>query len=205
LGVAGTAKPVPTASARLLHSRLTGGVARPTATLRRRSRLAKTLPCGALLRRRVIRPSGRILRRWRITLGGCIAIRELAPCTGLRGLLPRNRALPHSALSRSRSRRRRDAGRLEGTLLLRERNLFRRPRFLARKEPSVGGGARRGRDGPIREAQAGGAGRNRHAPLSHPCVADLGAGKMRDRLEAAALEIRATDAVDAIHHRGISV
>jgi hypothetical protein len=158
-----------------------------------------------LLRRRVIRPSGGILRRWRITLGGRIAIRELAPCAGLRGLLPRNRALPGPALGRSRSPSRRDAGRQEGTLLLRERNLFGGPGFLARKEPSVRGGARRGRDGPIREAQAGGAGHNRYAPLGHPCVADLGAGKMRDRLEAATLEIRATDAVDAIQHSGISI
>src|ERR1039458_2995160 len=84
-------------------------------------------------------------------------------------------------------------------------NSLHRCRLLARKEMRVRGGARRGGDLPFREAQVRRARGNRHSTLHHPRVADLGAGVVRDTLEASPLEIRATNTVDTIYHASISI
>ena len=69
----------------------------------------------------------------------------------------------------------------------------------------VRGGARRGGGLPLREAQIRRPRRNRHPTLHHPGVADLATGVVSDTLEAASLEIRPTNTVDAIHHASISI
>src|ERR1039458_7681611 len=158
-GVARTPEARPGVSAGLRRSRPASRVGWPSTAVRLRPRRAKTLPSGTLLRGRVVGPHRRILRRVRITLAGRVAsglrrpllhrpISILAP-SGLPGKLLHGCALPRPALHGGRGPRRRRAGvpgarRLEGALLLRKRDLFRRFGLLTGKESRVGGGARGG-------------------------------------------------------------